>query len=424
MIVAHVGPPPRRIGGPAGYLHQLQSGASTDPQPRHVVRFPPSSTTVAKRSAPPPLSLLTRLRRKVIGPKFYRPSVEELAAPSGLVDRMLRDIATDTCAESQGSLASASGADAIFTHDPFSAEAAVRQRASGQQVWMMCHGVTPIVLYAVWSWGLPEANWRSFLEYPDVRRWIDWELDVWSRVDRLVFPCPEATDSFRIIDSRFDAVADRALFVLSGAAASPPGGAPRASSGADLSGPPSEGRRADLTGPRSQGKRVGLYLGSAEPYRGFDALLAAAEMLPSSVNLAIAVAGPPASKVPERSLMHALGRVEDVAALFASVDFLINVNRFNLFDLSTIEATEAAKPLLLHAVGGNRAFERLGAGCMMIRDLEPPTIAAGLTHMASLEEGKFIALGHQSRECWERQLTPRHMWERHLALYDAASAGP
>jgi glycosyltransferase involved in cell wall biosynthesis len=320
---------------------------------------------------------------------------------------MLRDIAMDTCAESQGSLASASGAEVIFTHDPFSAEAAVRQRASGQQVWMMCHGVTPIGLYAVWSWGLPEADWRSFLDYADVRRWIDWELDVWSRVDRVVFPCPEATDSFRIIDSRFGAIADRAYFVLSGAAAT----------GRRISG------EADLSGPPPDGKRVALYLGSAEPYRGYDALLAAAEILPPRVNLTIAIAGPPTSKVPQHPLMRALGRVEDVAALFASVDFLINVNRFSLFDLSTIEATEAGKPLLLHAVGGNCAFERLGAGCVMLRDLEPTTIAAGLTHMASLEEAKLIALGHQSRECWQRQLTPRYMWERHLALYDAASAG-
>src|SRR5215470_19583360 len=106
MIVAHVGPPPRRIGGPAGYLHQLLSGASTDLQPRHVVRFPPASTTASKRPPPPPLSLLTRLRRKVIGPKFYRPSVKELSTPRGMVDRMLREIATDTCAESQGSLTS------------------------------------------------------------------------------------------------------------------------------------------------------------------------------------------------------------------------------------------------------------------------------------------------------------------------------
>jgi glycosyltransferase involved in cell wall biosynthesis len=407
MIVAHVGPAPRRIGGPAGYLHQLLSGASTDLQPRHVVRFPPASATASKRPSPPPLSLLTRLRRKVIGPKFYRPSIVELAAPGGLVDRMLRDMATDTCAESQASLTSSSDADIIFTHDPFSAEAALRERARSQQVWMMCHGVTPIVVYAVWSWAIPEADWRSFLEYPDVRTWLDWELDVWSRVDRLVFPCPEATDSFRVIDSRFDTHAARAQFVLSGAAAP----VASVSSGADLSGPPLEG------------KRVALYLGSAEPYRGFDALLAAAEMLSPSLNLTIAIAGPPPSKVPEHPLVRALGRVDDVAALFASVDFLINVNRFSLFDLSTIEAAEAGKPLLLHAVGGNRALERLGAGCVMLPDLEPATIAAGLTRMASLEESTLVALGDQSRECWERQLTPRHMWERHLALYDAAIAG-
>src|SRR5215470_13735743 len=405
MIVAHVGPPPRRLGGPAGYLHQLQSGASTDPQPRHVVRFPPASTPLPKRRPPPALSLLTRLRRKVIGPKFYRPSVKELTAPRGLVDRMLRDIAMDTCAEAQASLASTSGVDVIFTHDPFSAEAALRQRAANQQIWMMCHGVTPIVLYAVWSWGIPEADWRSFLDYPDVRTWIEWELDVWSRVDCLVFPCPEATDSFRIIDSRFDALANRAQFVLSGAAAP----VHPASSG------------ADLPGPLSKQQRVGLYLGSAEPYRGFDALLAAADLLSPSINLAIAVAGPPTSKVPEHFLLRALGRVDDVAALFASVDFLINVNRFSLFDLSTIEAAEAGKPLLLHAVGGNRAFQRLGAGCVMLRDLDPATIAAGLAHVASLEESMLLALGRQSRDCWERQFTPRHMWERHLALYDAAA---
>ena len=176
--------------------------------------------------------------------------------------------------------------------------------------------------------------------------------------------------------------------------------------------------------PPAEGKRVALYLGSAEPYRGYDALLAGAETLPPDVNLTIAIAGPPTSKVPEHPVMRALGRVEDVAQLLASVDFLINVNRFSLFDLSTIEATEAGKPLLLHAVGGNRAFERLGTGCVMLRDLEAPTIAAGLAHMASLDEAKLVALGHQSRQCWERQLTPRHMWERHLALYDAASAGP
>jgi hypothetical protein len=145
-------------------------------------------------------------------------------------------------------------------------------------------------------------------------------------------------------------------------------------------------------------------------------------MLATDASLSIAVAGPPASRVPKHPLIRALGRIEDIAALFASVDFLVNVNRFSLFDLSTIEAAEAGKPLLLHSVGGNRAFERLGAGCVMLHDIEPTTIAAGLTHMASVEQDVLHALGRQSRACWNRQLTPRHMWERHLQLYDSAGA--
>jgi glycosyltransferase involved in cell wall biosynthesis len=318
---------------------------------------------------------------------------------------MLRDIAVDTCAESAPSLASASSADVIFTHEPFSADAALRQRSSAQQVWMMCHGVTPIVLYAVWSWGVPEVDWRSFLDYPDVRAWIDWELDVWSRADCLIFPCPEATESFRLIDPRFSAVADRAQFVLSGAAA-----------------PAQTDNGGRRSAPTLEAERTGLYLGSAEPYRGFDALIAAVELLSDAVNLTIAIAGPSPTKVPRHPKLRPLGRVEEIAALFASVDFLINVNRFNLFDLSTIEATQAGKPMLLHAVGGNRAFERLGAGCVMLPNLEPTTIASSLTEMASVETSTLIALGRKSRECWERQLTPQHMWERHLTLYDAAAA--
>src|SRR5689334_6303226 len=107
MIVAHVGPPPRRIGGPAGYLHQLQSGAFTDPQPRHDVRFPETAHAPTKPPAPQVPGLLTRLKRKLVGPKFYRPSVKELSARRGLVDRMMRDIAADTCAETGASLRSA-----------------------------------------------------------------------------------------------------------------------------------------------------------------------------------------------------------------------------------------------------------------------------------------------------------------------------
>ncbi len=411
MIVGHVGPPTRRLGGPAGYLHQLSSAARADAHPRHDVRFPEPFAGEAPppRRAPPSPSLLTRLRRKLVGPKFYRPPAEQMERAGGTVDRMLREVAEDVRADTGLSLASAlAAADIVFTHDCFSAESALAQRRPGQQVWMMCHGVTPMSLYLAWSWAVPEADWRSLLELPDVRAWTDWELGVWKGVDGLVLPCPEAGESFRTIDRQFDAVLGRARYVLSGASA-PAGG------DADLLAAPGGG-------PRNENQRVGLYLGSPEPYRGFDALIAGVQALPAGSNLTIAVAGPDPRKVPTHPAIRALGRVEDVGALLASVDFLINVNRFSLFDLSTIEAAQAGKPLMLHAVGGNRAFERLGAGCVMLGDLQPQTIAECLTDIAAFSAATLAALGRQSRACWETQLTPRHMWERHLALYDELAA--
>lgn len=411
MIVAHTGPPTGRTGGPAGYLHQLETAALADSHPRHDVRFPAASSETPRRErSAPGIGLLTRIRRKVFGPKFYRPPIADVARPGGAIDGLVRVMAAEVREATNPSLVSAlASAGIIVTHEPFSAEDALAQRRGGQQVWMLCHGITPMALYVAWSWALPEADWRELVAYPDIRSWIDWELSVWSRVDRLVLPCPEAGDSFRTIDDRFGAVLDRAHHVLSGASAPPSVNIGGVRLQADL-------LRADL----GAGRRIGLYLGSPEPYRGFDALLAGIERLPAGALLAIAVAGPDPGKVPAHPRLRALGRVEDIAGLLASVDFLVNVNRFTLFDLSTIEATEAGKPLLLHGVGGNRAFERLGAGCMMLADLQPNTIAEGLMKMASLDDRALRELGRTSRACWETHLTPRKMWERHLALYDTA----
>ncbi|MFQ5668097.1 MAG: hypothetical protein ACE5I7_16910 [Candidatus Binatia bacterium] len=98
------------------------------------------------------------------------------------------------------------------------------------------------------------------------------------------------------------------------------------------------------------------------------------------------------------------------------------MNRFSLLDLSTIEATQAGKPLLLHAVGGNKRFHELGAGCLMLPDIEPHTVAAGLRDMFSLPAQRRRALARASRGCYETYLTPGHFWERHSRLYDEASA--
>jgi glycosyltransferase involved in cell wall biosynthesis len=126
--------------------------------------------------------------------------------------------------------------------------------------------------------------------------------------------------------------------------------------------------------------------------------------------------------MPAHPRIRGLGRVGDVPGLLAGVDFLVNTNRFSLFDLSNIEAAAAGKTLLLHAVGGNKALARLGAGCHLFEPLTPETLANELADMFATSRESLSALGARSRECYERHLTANAMWHRHLELYDKAEA--
>ena len=111
-----------------------------------------------------------------------------------------------------------------------------------------------------------------------------------------------------------------------------------------------------------------------------------------------------------------------MAALFQAVDFVVNVNRFSLFDLSVIETLEAGKPLLMHATGGNRAFARLGAGCDMLADLESQTIAEGLERMFTAPPAVLNALGARSRACYDAHLTLDAFGRAHEQLYATAQS--
>jgi glycosyltransferase involved in cell wall biosynthesis len=253
-------------------------------------------------------------------------------------------------------------------------------------------------------------SWEEILRFPDVMAWVERELSVWERVDRLILPCRDAGAELVRCDPRFSGALERADWLLTGAAGPAP--ADPAATRAILRG------RWGLPADRP----VGLFLGNAQPYRGLDALLDALPALPSEEDLpgVLAVAGPPPDSLPAHPRLRPLGRVADVAGLLRAVDFVVNVNRFSLFDLSTIEAVEAGLPLLLHDTGGNRTFRDLGAGCGMIPDLAPDSIAAGLAALLGLTARERDALGRASRACYEAHLTPAHLWERHLDLYDRA----
>lgn len=414
MKIAHIGPPLARQGGPAGYLLQLRQAAleagATD------VLFPPlaapstSSPAAASSVLAQARRSLGRVKRSVFGtPKFDRPATADLEREGGLVEDLVRAARRTQVEETAASVAQAreSDADVWFCHDSATAEHLLEQ-PDRRQIWLFQHAPFPLAFYQAWCWGVPEWDWHDVARLPDVARSTRWELDVWKRVDRFVLPCPEALEELVRFDPAGASLTATASYVLTGARVRAAGAPARS--------------RDELRARWGFGAEpVGLYLGTNQPYRGFDALVAGlAQLTSGDAAGVIAVAGPDPDSLPSHPRLVPLGRVSDVAGLLDAVDFVVNTNRFSLFDLSTIEAVEAGKPLLMHAVGGNKTFKQLGAGCVMIDDIAPETIARGLRTMFASSAGDRDALGRASHACYERHLTLAHFWRGHSDLYACA----
>jgi glycosyltransferase involved in cell wall biosynthesis len=415
MIVAHIGPPLGRGGGPAGYLAQLASAADAHGAGAHQLLFPARVPARPAGAVPDrwqqALAIARRVRHTLGGaPVGCRPPAAELVRAGGALDGTIGRAWAGVQDETAPSLERAldAGADVMFAHDAPSAEAALDGRDGAQQVWLLLHNPMPLALYLAWCWGVPERAWEEVASFPDVRRWTARELGVLDRVDRLLIPCADALVELTRAAAGFARVLDRVDTLMTGA------------SGPRPSLTPIEARRRwglPLDRP------VGLFLGNPQPYRGLDALLAGVERLPRrGPRGVVAVAGCPVERVPFGSRLRALGPVAGVGDLLRAVDFVVNVNRFSLFDLSTIEAAEAGLPLLLHDIGGNRTFASLGAGVVPLASLDPALIADELVQMFALSPEERARLGASSRACYERHLTPRHLLDRHLALYDGARA--
>ncbi len=415
MRIAHIGPPLARRGGPAGYLLQLRAAAERfGGAARHHLLFP--SVEAPPAAAAPKMrerarTALRPIKRALVGaPVFHRPKEEDLRRSGGAVDALLVSSARSARADAAPSLAAAlaSDADVLVAHESPVAERLLEVRRPGQQVWLMMHAPMPLGLDLTWSWSVPEWDWRDILALPDVRRWIDWELGVCAAVDRLMTPCPEAAEELARADGRFRQLTFD--FVLTGAEAA----ARRF---------PNESRetlRARWRLPSAE--PVALFLSSPLPYRGLDVLIDAATALPSSVRGTVAIAGPARGSLPRHPRIRHLGMVREVSDLLAAVDLVVNLNRFSLFDLSTIEAAQAGRATLLHATGGNLTFQSLGIGAVMLADLNRDTVARGLERGFTMSDACRAELGAASRRCYDAHLTLAHLWRRHVELYDRAAA--
>lgn len=416
MKIAHLGPALARRGGPSGYLLQLSlaadrfGGASP-----HVLTFPAHETPLP---APPPTfaerlrATLRPLKRAVAGPpRFYRPQDEDLRRAGGAVDELLSASRQTVLAEAADSVdaALAGNADALVAHDPSIAERLLERRRQGQQVWLMMHAPMPFGLDLTWSWSVPEWSWEQVLALPDVAKWIGWEVGVCGAVDRLITPCAEAVAELARVDRRFGQLPFD--YVVTGAE-------------------PRERRFTDDSRAHLRARwqlpadmPIALFLSSPLPYRGLDVLLDAVAALSPSVDGIVAIAGASRGEVSPHPRLRHLGMVRDVTDLLDAIDVVVNVNRFSLFDLSTIEAAAAGRPMLLHSTGGNLAFERLGVGAVMIDQLSAARVARGLEECFTMSDARRAALGSASRRAYERHLTLEHLWRGHTALYDRAAAG-
>jgi glycosyltransferase involved in cell wall biosynthesis len=413
MRVAHIGPPLARRGGPAGYLLQLSAAVErfgrTSP---HQLTFPAAEAP----TAPPRAtfsdgvrSVLRPIKRALAGPPaFARPREDDLRRPDGAVNALLQASRDAVCADASAAIDAAlnGGVDVLVAHEAFVAERLLELRRPGQQVWLVMHAPMPVGLDLTWSWAVPEWDWRSIVELADVARWLDWEIGVCSAVDRLITPCAEAAGELARVDRRFASLSFD--YVLTGA----------------------EGRPRRFGGDRPQLRArwglpadvpVGLFLSSPLPYRGLDVLLDAVARVPAGIPGLIAIAGSSRGVVRDHARVRRLGVVAEISDLLQAVDFVVNVNRFSLFDLSTIEAAEAGRPLLLHATGGNLRFRDLGVGCVMLENLDAPTVAAGLETMFAIPDDRRRALAEASRACYDRHLTLATFWNGHEALYAAAT---
>ena len=416
MRIAHIGPRLARRGGPSGYLLQLSLAADRyGRRSPHVLTFPGHETQ--SRVASPTLGdrmrgALRPLKRAIAGPpRFYRPREEDLRRVGGAVDELLSASRRAVCAEAADSVDKAldSGTDVFVAHDPSIAEWILERRQPGQQVWLMMHAPMPFGLDLTWSWSVPEWTWEQVLALPDVGHWIRWEIGVCAAVDRLITPCAEAVGELARVDRRFAELPFE--YVVTGAE-------PR-----DRRYPHDSRAEQRARWQLPENIPIGLFLSSPLPYRGLDVLLAGVAALPAPVRGMVAIAGASRGEPPSHPRVRNLGMVRDVTDLLESIDFVVNVNRFSLFDLSTIEAAAAGRPMLLHATGGNVAFERLGVGAVMIDDLTTAHVARGLEECFEMSETRRVALGYASRRAYEQHLTLEHLWREHSALYDRAAAG-
>lgn len=176
---------------------------------------------------------------------------------------------------------------------------------------------------------------------------------------------------------------------------------------------------------------VAVSIGAVIPEKGYQTLIAAAELVRHRVAFVIVGRGEAGAvaelmaAVSSKGLdgfVHYLGYRGDVAGILAGADLLVLSSHSEAFSLVVVEAMAAGKPVVATDCGGPREMVAEGATGFLVPVEDATALAAGITRLAADAELRQ-KMGGAGRERYAELFTEKVFTRRFSKLYRDLSQG-
>ncbi|MDN0068604.1 glycosyltransferase family 4 protein [Collinsella ihumii] len=163
---------------------------------------------------------------------------------------------------------------------------------------------------------------------------------------------------------------------------------------------------------------VVCYTGRHNEIKGYDLLKEAAEpLLESHPNIVFLVAG---KQAPLRGIDHSrwieAGWTDDPHSLMRASDLFVLPNRETYFDLVLLEALAVGIPVLATRTGGNKWFSQQDG--IILVDPNPSSLKRGICQLVSKDKEALQKMGLSNRALYEREFTNEVFACRYLKLLE------
>lgn len=178
----------------------------------------------------------------------------------------------------------------------------------------------------------------------------------------------------------------------------------------------------DLPAP-DEGPREGLlFVGRLSPEKGLDTLLAAMDLLPSTVRLQVAGSGPLEALVrshPSVEYLGALNAEQVYARMRSSSLLLVPSIWYENFPRTIVEAYACGLPVIASKLGALTDLVDDEATGRLLPVGDPAAWAACIGELLAQQE-RLGDLGRQARSRYEREMTGATNYQQLIAIYDDA----